>query len=33
LRGLKQADVDCGNAGTLMRLLAGILAGSAAASR
>jgi 3-phosphoshikimate 1-carboxyvinyltransferase len=27
LRGLKQADVDCGNAGTLMRLLAGILAG------
>ena len=27
LRGLKPADVDCGNAGTLMRLLAGILAG------
>jgi 3-phosphoshikimate 1-carboxyvinyltransferase len=27
LRGLREADVDCGNAGTLMRLLAGILAG------
>jgi 3-phosphoshikimate 1-carboxyvinyltransferase len=27
LRGLKEADVYCGNAGTLMRLLAGILAG------
>jgi 3-phosphoshikimate 1-carboxyvinyltransferase len=27
LRGLKEANVYCGNAGTLMRLLAGILAG------
>jgi 3-phosphoshikimate 1-carboxyvinyltransferase len=27
LRGLQEANVDCGNAGTLMRLLAGILAG------
>jgi 3-phosphoshikimate 1-carboxyvinyltransferase len=27
LRGLREASVDCGNAGTLMRLLAGILAG------
>ena len=27
LRGLKAGAVDCGNAGTLMRLLAGILAG------
>jgi 3-phosphoshikimate 1-carboxyvinyltransferase len=27
LRGLQEATVDCGNAGTLMRLLAGILAG------
>jgi 3-phosphoshikimate 1-carboxyvinyltransferase len=27
LRGLQEASVDCGNAGTLMRLLAGILAG------
>jgi 3-phosphoshikimate 1-carboxyvinyltransferase len=27
LRGLKEADVYCGNAGTLMRLLAGILTG------
>jgi 3-phosphoshikimate 1-carboxyvinyltransferase len=27
LRGLQEADVYCGNAGTLMRLLAGILAG------
>jgi 3-phosphoshikimate 1-carboxyvinyltransferase len=29
VRGLSEADVDCGNAGTLMRLLAGILAGHA----
>jgi 3-phosphoshikimate 1-carboxyvinyltransferase len=27
LRGLREADVYCGNAGTLMRLLAGVLAG------
>jgi len=27
LRGLQEANVDCGNAGTLMRLLAGVLAG------
>ena len=29
LRGLREAAVDCGNAGTLMRLLTGILAGQA----
>jgi 3-phosphoshikimate 1-carboxyvinyltransferase len=32
LRGLQEADVDCANAGTLMRLLPGLLAGQAGRS-